>query len=159
MPNPLGTLVTLLARPLMRVCFVLSRTCLAYTVNVYALSCPCELCFGSHSFNHFLSSIIVEILDVTTSQADQVHVGLHVGVEPCLTFWQIQFLDQISFRQNSKCFVDCGKTDCWMNFLDFIVDSPRTRMISAVKHESTDRYPLRSGLVPLVTQSFDYRYF
>jgi hypothetical protein len=70
-----------------------AAACLAYTVNVYALSCTGELCFVRHSLNHFLSNIIVEILDSATLQADEVYVGFHVGVESCLAFGKIQFLD------------------------------------------------------------------
>ena len=47
-----------------------SATCFAYTVNVEALPCPCEFCFGRYSLNHFSSSIVVEILDVATLEAD-----------------------------------------------------------------------------------------
>jgi hypothetical protein len=47
-----------------------AATCLAYTVNVYALSCPREFCFGRNSLNHFSRSTIVEIQDVATLQAD-----------------------------------------------------------------------------------------
>jgi hypothetical protein len=66
---------------------------LAYTVNVYALPCPRKFCFARHSFNHFSSGIIVEILDVATLQANQIYVRAHVGIESRLAFWQIQFLD------------------------------------------------------------------
>src|SRR3972149_5457970 len=62
--------------------------CLAYTVNVYALSCPREICFGRYSFNHFASNIIAEILNVATLKADYVYVRAHEGIESCLAFWQ-----------------------------------------------------------------------
>src|SRR4030067_1405448 len=70
-----------------------AAACLAYTVNVYALSCPREICFGRYCFNHFASNIIAEILNVATLKADYVYVRAHEGIESCLAFWQIQFLD------------------------------------------------------------------
>jgi hypothetical protein len=106
--------------------FGCAATCLAYTINVYALSCPGEFYFDRHSLNHISNSTIIKIPNVATLKADQVNVRLHAGIS-CLAFRQIQFLDQALFRQNLKCFVDCGKTDSWMNLPDFIEDSLRAR--------------------------------
>lgn len=61
------------------------------------------------------------------------------------------------FRKDLKCLVDCCEADCWMNLLDFALDSLRGRMISAMKGKSTDRYPLRSSLVSFLSESFDYQ--
>jgi hypothetical protein len=133
-----------------------AAACFAYTVDVYALSCPREICFGRYAFNHFASDSIAEVLNVATLKAEYVYVRIHVGIESCLAFWQIQFLDQVLFRQDLKSFVDGGKTDCWVNILDFSVYLLRVRMISAIKCKSANRYPLRSSLVSFFAESADY---
>jgi hypothetical protein len=61
------------------------------------------------------------------------------------------------FRQDLKCLVDRGKTDCRMNLPDFTVDSLRGRMFSAMEGKSTDCYPLGSSLVSVLSESFDYQ--
>jgi len=139
------------------VLFVSAAASLANAINIQALPRPREFCFGRHSFNHFSGSTVIEILNVATLHADQVDVRLHIRIESCLTLWQIQFLDQAVFRQNLKCLVDCCKTDSWMNSPYFIVDSLRARMVSAMEGKSTNSYPLRSGLVSFLSESFDYQ--
>ena len=70
---------------------------LADAINVQSLPRKREFCFGSYSCNHFSSSGIIPILDVVTSQANQVYVGFYIRIKPCLTFWETQFLDQPVF--------------------------------------------------------------
>jgi hypothetical protein len=50
--------------------FVSAAASLANAINIQALPCPREFCFGRHSLNHFSSSTIIEILDVATTHAD-----------------------------------------------------------------------------------------
>ena len=60
------------------------------------------------------------------------------------------------FSKDLKCLVNCCEADCWMNLLDFIVDSLRGRVISALECKSADRDPLSSSLVSFLSESFDY---
>jgi hypothetical protein len=136
--------------------FGLAPACFAYAVNIQALPCPREFCLGRHPLNHFSSNTIIEILDVATPHADEVDVRFDAGIESCLAFRQVQLLDETVFRQDLKCLVDCGKTDCWMNFPDFTVDSLCSWMVSTLKCEFTDCYALRRGLVSFLSESFDY---
>ena len=132
-------------------------TYLADAIDVQTLPCPFEFCFGRHSLDYFLSSIVVQILNVAALQADQVYVWFYIRVEFCLALWKIQFLYQVVFRQDLKCLVDCGKTDCRMHLSDFVVDSLRGRMFSVMEGKSTDCYPLGSSLVSVLSESFDYQ--
>jgi hypothetical protein len=75
------------------VLFVAAPASLANAINIQALPRPREICFGRHSLNYFSGSTIIEIQDVATPHADKVDVRLHIRIESCLTFWQIQFLD------------------------------------------------------------------
>jgi hypothetical protein len=138
---------------------VLFGSVMAYltgAIDVQSLPYRFEFCFGRHSFDYFSSSVSVQILNVAALQADQVYVRLHVRIESCLALWKIQFLYQAVFRQDLKGLVDRGKTDCRMHFPDFTVNSLCGRMISAMEGKSADCYPLGSGLVSVLSESFDY---
>jgi hypothetical protein len=135
--------------------FVAAR--FANAIDIQALASPRESCRGCDSRDHFSRVRIIYIPNAATAQANQVYVRFHVGIKPCLTLWEIQFLDQAQLRQDLKRLVHCCKADCWMNLFDFFIDSLHTRMFSTRESKPANRYPLRGSLVSLPAKRLNYR--
>jgi len=82
---------------------------------------------------------------------------LHIGIISCLPLGQTQFLNQIYFFEDLNCFVNCRQTDRRMHFLYFAIDPLHSRMAAVCHEESDDCDSLRSSLVALFPEGFDYR--
>lgn len=129
---------------------------LANAVYIETLPCCGEFCCGSSPRDYIPCRRIVQVSNAAASQANQVYVGLHAGIESCLPLKEIQFLDEPEFPENLEGFVNRRKADCRVNIFDRGIDFLRSWMISTTKRKSTNRYPLWSRLVPLLAESFDY---
>jgi hypothetical protein len=129
---------------------------LTNAVYVETLPCSDEFCCGSSPRDHLSCCRIFQIYDVAASQANQVYVRLRIGIESCLALQEIQFLDETEFSENLEGLVNCRKADCRVKLPDCAVYPLRSWMIATMKCKSTNRYPLWSGFVPPLAESFDY---
>jgi len=131
-------------------------TSLASPVDVKTLAHQSKLCSRSNSRYHLSSHRIMDVIDASTSATNQVRVSFHIRIEPCLTLYKGQFLNQAQLLENMKGLVNRRETDCGVQRFDFSVDPLRGWMISIAKCKSTDRDPLGCCLVSFLTKSLNY---